>query len=156
MIKEYLQFKKIWFFTPFIQIATMVILFIFIAILGKICLIETGSLFGRTTSFYFETLFAPVYEEILFRGVIFGLLLKNYSVTKAIIFSSLLFGLWHLKNIFFVDTLELLKQLCYTGFVFGPLMAFVAYKTKTIWLAVILHYANNAWSFLMIYHAMAT
>jgi membrane protease YdiL (CAAX protease family) len=52
---------------------------------------KTGLLFGRPNSFYLETLFAPIYEEIIFRGVILGLLLKHYSLAKAIIFSSLLF-----------------------------------------------------------------
>lgn len=149
---EYFRFKKVWFLSPFIQILIMAILFISIAILGKLCILKTGLLFGRPNTFYLETLFAPIYEEIIFRGIIFGLLLKHYPLAKAILFSSLLFGLWHLKNIFFIDTVEVLKQMCYTGFIFGPIMCLIAYKTKTIWIASIIHYLNNGISFFIIYY----
>lgn len=147
----YLRFKKVWFLSPFIQIVLLAILFISIAILGKLCIVKTGLLFGKPHSFYLETLFAPIYEEIIFRGIIPGLLLKHYSLAKAILFASLLFGLWHLKNIFFIDTVELLKQICYTGFIFAPIMCLITYKTKTIWIASIIHYVNNGIAFFMIY-----
>lgn len=37
-----------------------------------------------------------LYEEVLFRGVIFGMLVRRYTPLKAAIWSSLLFGLWHI------------------------------------------------------------
>jgi membrane protease YdiL (CAAX protease family) len=37
-----------------------------------------------------------LYEEVLFRGVIFGMLARRYTPLKAAIWSSLLFGLWHI------------------------------------------------------------
>lgn len=37
-----------------------------------------------------------LYEEVLFRGVIFGMLVRRYSPLKAAISSSFLFGLWHI------------------------------------------------------------
>ena len=58
-----------------------------------------------------------------------------------------------IKNIFFVDTIELLKQIFYTGFIFGPIMCLITYKTKTIWIASVLHYLNNSIAFLMVYNA---
>ncbi len=153
-MEQFIKFKKVWFVTPILQIILLVALFIIIAILGKISVVQTGLLFDRPVSFYIETLFAPVYEEIIFRGVIFATLLKYKPPVKAIIYSSLLFGLWHLKNIFFIDAVQLVKQICYTALFFGPLMAFVTYKTKTIWIPVILHYINNAFAFFMINQAM--
>ena len=36
-----------------------------------------------------------VYEELLFRGVIFGMLARRTSAIWAAVWSSLLFGLWH-------------------------------------------------------------
>lgn len=85
IISEYLRFRKIWIFTPFIQIAIIILCFITIVIIGKLDLLKTGLLFGRPNSFYLETLFAPIYEEIIFRGVIFGLLLNRYSLIKSLI-----------------------------------------------------------------------
>jgi len=43
-------------------------------------------------------------EEILFRGVLLGLLLTHYSSIVAIIISSLIFGLWHIFPT--INTLE--------------------------------------------------
>jgi membrane protease YdiL (CAAX protease family) len=150
-MNEYLKFKKIGMLTPFIQISLMVLFFVLITILGKLCIDKTGLLFGRPNSFYIETLFAPIYEEIIFRGIIFGLLLKQFSLVKSIVLSSILFGVWHLKNIFFVDTEQLIKQIIYTGFIFAPLMCYITYKTKTIWVASVFHYLNNFAMFLMFY-----
>jgi len=152
---KYLKFRKIWILAPFIQILMLILFFVIIAILGKMCVDKTGLLFGRPTFSYLAVLFAPVYEEIIFRGFIFGLLLKRYSLTKSIIYSSLLFGIWHLKNIFFVDTIFLVKQICYAGLIFGPIMCLITYKTKTIWIASILHYLNNSILFLIFYNSIA-
>lgn len=59
-------------------------------------------------------LFAPIYEEIIFRGLILGALLTQLSKRQAILYSSLLFGAWHLKNIFFLDLDLLTYQMLYT------------------------------------------
>jgi membrane protease YdiL (CAAX protease family) len=40
-----------------------------------------------------------LYEEVLFRSVIFGMLVRRYTPLKAAIGSSLLFGLWHILPI---------------------------------------------------------
>lgn len=141
---KYLQFRRVGFFTPAMQIAWMLVCFVFLAILSKYSVEHTGLLFGRPKSSYFATLFAPVYEEMLFRGVILTVLLSRFKVWKAIVFSSLLFGLWHLKNLVFMDVPSVLHQVCYTGLVFGPLMAWVTYRTKTVWVAACIHYLNNA------------
>ena len=37
-----------------------------------------------------------LYEEVLFRGVVFGLLARRWSALSAAVWSSLLFGLWHI------------------------------------------------------------
>lgn len=152
---EYLKLKKIWILTPFIQVTIMILFFVAIAILGKMCVLKTGLLFGKPIFYYLAVLFAPVYEEIIFRGFIFGSLTKHFSLPKAIIYSSLLFGIWHLKNIFIADPVALVKQICYTGLVFAPIMCLITYKTKTIWIASILHYLNNFTTFILFYSTLA-
>jgi membrane protease YdiL (CAAX protease family) len=151
MMNDYLKFKKIWILTPFFQVILMVLFFISIAILGKFCIMKTGLLFGKPNSFYLETLVAPIYEEIIFRGILLGLFLKQFSLFKSIVLTSILFGIWHLKNIFFVDIEELTRQIIYTGLIFSPVMCFLTYKTKTIWIASIIHYLNNFLVFLFVY-----
>lgn len=84
--------------------------------------------------------FVPLYEEILFRGFLLEWALKRYSAYKAIIFVSILFGLWHLKNIIWHNPLE---QMLYTGLVFSPIISYITLKTRNVWIAVILHYVHN-------------
>lgn len=82
-------------------------------------------------------LLAPIFEEILFRGIILrGMLQKGISPIFSIFFSSLLFGLAHLNPWQFLGA----------GF-FGGLIGFVYYRTKSLWLAIFLHGLNNCISF---------
>ena len=46
-----------------------------------------------------------LYEEVLFRGVIFGMLVRRYSPLIAAVTSSLLFGLWHILPTIATDPL---------------------------------------------------
>ena len=86
---------------------------------------------------------APIFEEVLFRGVILGLCLQRYTVRTAIIISSVLFGLWHFKNIVYTGPdLSLYQQMIYTT-IFGLLLAWITVRLQSLWPAVLLHYANN-------------
>ncbi len=135
------EFKTIWKFTPGFQIAVITILYLAMIAFAWFDVKQTGLMFGYPIRI--SILFVPIYEEILFRGLLIMVLLKHYSTKQTIIISSLLFGLWHVKNIFFIDTDYLAKQLIYTTFIFGPATAWLALKLKTIWPGVILHYLNN-------------
>ena len=88
-------------------------------------------------------LFVPITEEILFRGIVLGALEIAYGRWRALVVSSLLFGLWHLKNIFWMTDADLMRQISYTTLFFGPVTAVLALRLRTIWPGVILHYLNN-------------
>ncbi|GCC52623.1 hypothetical protein SanaruYs_28600 [Chryseotalea sanaruensis] len=75
---------------------------------------------------------APLLEEILFRGIILHGLLKNYSAGIAIAFSSLLFALIH-GNV--AQGLG--------AFLMGLFMGWIYWKTKSLYLPIILHFVNN-------------
>lgn len=135
------EFKTIWKFTPGFQIAAIVILYLISTMIGYHTFVQHGKILEyplRNT-----VLLAPIYEEILFRGLILSLLLKIYSTKKSLIISSILFGLWHVKNVYYLDVPYLVYQIIYTTFIFGPVTAWFALKLKTIWPGVILHYLNN-------------
>jgi len=87
--------------------------------------------------------FAPIYEEIIFRGLILAGLMTIYSITTAIIISSILFGIWHLKNIFYLPKNQVIYQMLYTGLIFGPIAAYITVISGAIWIAVIIHQLNN-------------
>lgn len=86
---------------------------------------------------------APIYEELLFRGVIFGLICHTtinnqtirYNTLLAIVISSLLFAMVHLQ---------------YDGFGFmlifslAMVLGWVRYVSGSIVLPIILHMLNNA------------
>jgi membrane protease YdiL (CAAX protease family) len=147
MNHEYLKFRSYPYLPVISQILIVAALFIVTTLLVNSEYQATGLAFGYPLSI--SLLFAPIYEEILFRGIILSTLLKKQGVWKAIIFSSLLFGIWHFKNIFYLDTVELSYQIFYTSVFYAPLMAFISIKMESIWPAVILHYLNNISFFLL-------
>jgi len=71
-------------------------------------------------------------EEMLFRGVILNGFKENYSRKKAIIASSLLFGIVHLNPWQFV-----------TAFILGMVSAWVCLKIKSLTLSIYMHLINN-------------
>lgn len=79
---------------------------------------------------------APLFEELIFRGIILEGLLKRYSIFTSILASSLLFGIVHLNPWQFVSAL-----------VGGFLMGWVYYKTKNLVLPIIIHFLNNGFAF---------
>ncbi len=92
---------------------------------------------------HWVTIFAPLYEEVLFRGLIFGGLLAFYSKRTAIVLSSFLFAIWHLKNFSSYTPDAMLYQVFYAGLIIGPFLAWLTLKTKSIWMGVLVHTANN-------------
>lgn len=141
-ILDIVSFKEIGFFTPAVQILIVCVLFIITLIRQKKRHVITGFTWGRYP-WRLSTFLSSYYEEIIFRVfILFGLLSFLPSV-YSIIFSSVLFGLWHLKNYKWQSKKETLSQVLYTGFIFGPIACFVTLGSGTIWMAVIAHYAHN-------------
>lgn len=76
-------------------------------------------------------IFAPIMEELLFRGLIFK---NNKPLGElfAIIISGVFFGLWH----------QNLPQVCTTA-IMGMFFCFIYLKTKSILPAMFAHFTNN-------------
>lgn len=77
-------------------------------------------------------IFAPIAEEILFRGAIYNLFKDNIGKYVALIISSVLFALIHL-NIY---------QASYTLFI-GFFLGIILMKTGSLWLPIIFHIVYN-------------
>lgn len=140
---EILSFKSIGFFTPAMQMITICILFVASILQQYREYKATGKVWSGRYPLKTSSFFVGIYEEVIFRGIILVALLNMYSAVTAVVVSSLLFGLWHLKNIFYFSKRELWYQMLYSGLVFGPIVAILTIITGTIWLAVIVHYLNN-------------
>lgn len=74
----------------------------------------------------------PIFEEILFRGLIFGELRKITKVRLAIVIQALLFGVYHLNVI----------QGAY-AFIIGLLLGFVYYRSNSIIAPILVHITIN-------------
>lgn len=75
---------------------------------------------------------APIFEEILYRGILLNGLLKKYNYKKAIIFSALIFGIAHMN----------LPQ-GINAFFLGTIMGLAYYYTRSIYICMIMHFVNN-------------
>ncbi|WBW99152.1 CPBP family intramembrane glutamic endopeptidase [Oceanirhabdus sp. W0125-5] len=74
----------------------------------------------------------PVFEEVLFRGLIFNSLKNHLKIGGCVVVSAIIFGIAHMN----------ILQGIYACFL-GALLAIVYYKTKTIWAPIIMHVVYN-------------
>lgn len=95
---------------------------------------------GENTWLIFATvaISAPLLEEILFRGIILDGFLKNYSPRKAIIWSAIIFGLIHMNPYQFIGATLV-----------GILMGWIYWRTRSLWLCILIHFVNNALGFFL-------
>jgi membrane protease YdiL (CAAX protease family) len=138
---ELLHFRRFGPVGPALQMTLVVGLYVATTLAFARSVRLTGKMLGYDPEVWI--LFVPITEEILFRGFILGALEIAYGPVRALVISSLVFGLWHLKNVFWLTEYQLIHQMLYTTLVFGPITAALALKTRTIWPGVILHYLNN-------------
>jgi membrane protease YdiL (CAAX protease family) len=105
--------------------------------------------------FLIECFSISLFEEIVFRGILLGILLihfKTYQfgVLKSIILSSTIFGLTHLFNIFSGMSLtDVLLQVLYTTLI-SIVWAIIYIRTKNIWIIILLHTLFNFFGYVVI------
>lgn len=94
-------------------------------------------------TFFFELLITAVVpafcEEFLHRGILLNGI-SPIGYRKAIIFSSILFGMMHMS----------ITQVFYAA-ILGLIIGFLVVMTKSIWVGVILHFTNNALNVYLAY-----
>jgi membrane protease YdiL (CAAX protease family) len=86
----------------------------------------------------FVGILIPIFEEVLFRGLIFGELKKAMRVSIAVLLQAFLFGLSHMNLI----------QGIY-AFVLGLILGAVYEKSRNLLLPMVVHISFNAFSVLM-------
>ena len=82
----------------------------------------------------------PVLEEILFRGMILEGFLSRYKPGKAIFWSALLFGLFHMNPWQFTP-----------AFLTGLLLGYLYLKTRSILPVIFIHIIINSFSYLTVF-----
>jgi membrane protease YdiL (CAAX protease family) len=138
---EFFQFKKIFGIGQGIQIIAIACLFLLMTFGYYFSVQATGKMDGYSPGV--SLLFVPIYEELIFRGLLLRFFEKHYGIICAIVFASVLFGLWHVKNIFWLQPDALTQQVLYTALFFSPITCWITYKTRSVWPAVMIHYLNN-------------
>ena len=137
-----LSLKQVGSLTPIMQLIIICILFAVSIFTQRKEYKKTGKTYGRYP-WRISTFFSSIYEEIIFRWLIFYGLMIILPISWSITISSVLFGLWHIKNYKWQTKKQTLYQVIYTGIVFGPIASIVTLWSGTIWIAVIIHYLNN-------------
>jgi len=80
---------------------------------------------------------APVLEELIFRGIILDGFLQRYPPWKAIIWSSVIFGIAHFNPWQFIS-----------AFALGMIIGWLYWKTRSLGPAIFIHFFNNAGAYI--------
>jgi uncharacterized protein len=88
---------------------------------------------GFTFSLITLAVTPAICEELLFRGYVQRQAERRMGVMAAILFSGIIFGMYHLR---FTQLIPLS--------VLGIYIAYVFWQTGSLWTAVVVHFANNA------------
>ena len=83
-----------------------------------------------------------IFEEVVWRGVILAAFLRVYEQPKAIIFSALCFGLWHVISLQDGSPVLTAGQVVWAA-TLGLFYGYVTLKTGSLLPAMIVHYLGN-------------
>ncbi len=85
---------------------------------------------------------AALLEELIFRGIILEGLLRNYGKWKAIIISSVVFGLAHLNPVQFIS-----------AGILGLFIGWIYSRTRSVLPGICIHFINNSVPFVVGWYA---
>lgn len=136
------EFRRVWRFPAWSLAVVIVGLFVTTVLCTYAEYRRTGLVFGFPGPAFY-VLINPILEEVVFRGWILSRLVRRHSNLFAILGSSLLFGLMHIRNIYWLEPWALVRMMVFTGLIFGPVAGYVTLRFRSLWPAVILHYVNN-------------
>lgn len=88
---------------------------------------------------------ASFWEEAVFRGLLWGFVLQlGYSEWWALGATSAVFGLFHVRNLWWSRPGSVLKQCLYTGLVLAPILGLLRIWLGDIYIGIAVHALNNA------------
>ena len=95
---------------------------------------------GQVLAFFTLVILAPLFEELLFRGLIFKTLATQWSFWKGAIVTSVLFGLVHGQLNVAIDT-----------FILSLFACALVWHTKSIVPAILLHSIKNLVAYILLF-----
>ena len=96
---------------------------------------------GFVAAFIVVGICPAIAEEFAFRGFLFGTLKDKWKPWLAIVVSAVLFGAYHMNLLQFIG-----------GTMMGIGLAYVAYKSGSIWVGALMHFINNGLSVVFQYY----
>ena len=90
--------------------------------------------------FIVGAIFAPLVEEIFFRGFLFQGFRERYGWVTGMLISAAIFAIAHLDLVVLIPT-----------FILGCLLAYVFHRSNSIWPGIILHFLVNSFGLLGAY-----
>ena len=89
-----------------------------------------------------------LFEEVVFRSVLLGLLLRNLRPLGATLLSSVLFGLWHIvPNVEkMVDVGTIARDVGFT-FLAGLVFAWLLLGSRSVLAPTLMHWGSNGWAY---------
>ena len=103
---------------------------------------NAGRLTAAVTGIVYNGIAAAFAEEILFRGVILGLLRKQWNTAAAVIVPSVLFGLVHIMEMQEFSVSDCV-QVTAAGTLAGIMFSVIAVRSGSVWNSGIVHAAWN-------------
>lgn len=98
-------------------------------------------------TFFSVTIFAPIVEELVFRGGLYNILLKTNGKYMALFLSSGIFGFLHVLNALISQNyIEIFAGLAYVAI--GLVLGYAYFKTNNILICIGVHFVNNFVSFV--------
>jgi membrane protease YdiL (CAAX protease family) len=107
---------------------------------------EIVKMFAKLNSpfwfFIVGAVFAPLVEEIFFRGFLFQGFRERYGWQAAMLLSSAIFAAAHLDLVALIPT-----------FILGNVLAYVYHRSNSVWPGIFLHFLVNAFGLFSAYFA---
>jgi len=119
--------------------AIIILILNFFGIVNQPLVFETNTINQLYINIFVVALIPAIFEEIAFRGVIFKAY-EKLGTKKAIVISAFLFALMHINIQSLVGT-----------FILGLVLAYLVYKTNSIFSSMIGHFTNNAFIVFITY-----
>ena len=95
----------------------------------------------RSMSWYYSL--PAILEEVAFRGVILTLFLRFYKQPRAVLFSALGFGAFHLSSMLFGGDPIWVMGMAVWAVILGLFYAYITLKTDSLLPAILVHYLGN-------------
>lgn len=97
-------------------------------------------------AFFFGAIASPLYEEVLYRGIVFNGIAARMPAAAAIILVSTVFALAHLPRVF--NTIS--------AFFAGLLFAWLLHRYRNLWVPIVAHVVSNGTMTLAAFAATTT